>query len=100
MVWFQALVGITGTAGLHPSSSVLISMPVTLISTTQLYTNSQTVTVNISNPVGVTNAIINSGAFSVMFNGNIFQVSQINSTNPSSSHPFFIYYSGFYFIKV
>jgi hypothetical protein len=100
MVWFQALVGITGTAGLSATSSVMISMPVTLISI-PLYNNNQTVTVSMSNPVGVTNAIVNYfGGFNVMFNGNIFQVSQINSTNPSSSSPFFIYYSGFYFIKV
>ena len=100
IVWFQALVGITGTAGLTSTSSVLISTPVDIIST-QLYINSQTISVSMSNPVGVTNAVVNYfGGFGVNFNGNIFQVSQINNTNPSSSNPFFIYYSGFYFIKV
>ena len=99
LVWFQASISITGTAGLHESSSVFISMPVSV--STPLLTNLQTVIVNMSNPVGVTNASINYfGGFGVMFNGTIFEVSQINATNPSINNPFKIYYSGFYFIRV
>ena len=102
LVWFQASISITGTDGLHPSSSVFISTPVDVIST-PLLTNQQTVIVNMSNPVGVTNAIAiigYFGGFGVMFNGHIFQVSQINATTPSNNNPFNIYYSGFYFIRV
>ena len=102
LVWFQASISITGTVGLHPSSSVFISTPVDVIST-PLFTNQQTVIVNMFNPVGVTNAIAiigYFGGFGVMFNGSIFQVSQINATNPSINNPFNIYYSGFYFIRV
>ena len=79
--------------------SQVISIPVNV--STLLLTNSQTVTVNMSNPVGVTNASIGYfGGFGVFFNGTIFQVKQIDSTNPSSSNPFFINYSDFYFINV
>ena len=100
IVWFQASVGITGTNGLFPTSSVFISIPVDMINISNAFLN-QTIIVNMTNPSIVTTANPNYwGGFSVNNNnGSIFQVSQIINTNPTSSNPFIISYSGFYFIK-
>ena len=100
IVWFQASVGITGTAGLFPTSSVFISIPVDMINISNTFLG-QTIIVNMTNPSVVTTANPNYwGGFSVNNNnGSIFQVSQIINTNPSSGNPFIISYSGFYFIN-
>jgi hypothetical protein len=93
IVWFQATIGITGTAGLTSTSSVFLSIPVNIGQSLSNIT--QYITVNMGTPNGVTNAFLNlqgGGGVGVNFNGGSFKVSQINN-------PFVISYSGCYFIN-
>jgi hypothetical protein len=90
IVWFQATIGITGTAGLSSTSSVFLNTPVPIVGQS-LSNNAQYITVNMGTPNGVTNAVVD-GGFAVNFNGGSFKVSQINN-------PFIISYSGCYFIN-